>query len=107
MVNFSLDIPKDIYDQLNKLSETISQDVEETINEILDAVSYDIMRLAESEKADIIRHSLRNKISSQLTSGRRIENILINNILKELNAERFFVASDMSIDLGDNRIWVY
>lgn len=107
MVEISLHIPEGIYNQLNKLSETISQDVEETINEILDAVTFDLLRLSESEKADIILHSLRNKISSQLTSGRRIENILINNILKELNAEGLFVASDMSIDLDDNRIWIY
>ena len=107
MVEISLDIPEGIYDQLNKLSETFSQDVEKTINEVLDAVSFDIRWLVESKKVDIIPLSVRYKISSRLNSGRKMDNILIDKILKELNAEGLFVASDMIIDLDDNSIWIY
>ena len=107
MVQVSLDIPEAIYDLLNKLSETITQDVEETINEILDAVTFDLWRLAESEKVFISQHSLRDKISSQLSSGRRIDNSLFNNVLKELDADGLFRMSDMTLDLYDNSIWIY
>jgi len=107
MVEISLDIPEGIYNQLNKLSETFSQDVEETVNEVLDAVSFDIRWLVESKKVDIIPLSIRYKISRRLFSGRMTENILIDKILKVLNAEGHFGASDMEIDLDDNRIWIY
>ena len=106
MVEISLDIPEAIYDQLNKLSETYSQNVEETINEVLDAVSFDTRWLVESKKVDIIPHSVRDKISGRLASGRMTDNILIDKILKELNAEGLFVASDMEIDLDENSIWI-
>jgi hypothetical protein len=36
-----------------------------------------------------------------------IDNILIDKILKEVNAEGLFIASDMEIDLDDNSIWIY
>ncbi len=87
MVKISLNIPEDIYYQLKKISETFSQDVEETINELLDAVNFDIRWLIESKKVDIIPRSVRYKISSRLDSGRMIDNILIDKILKEVNAE--------------------
>lgn len=40
-------------------------------------------------------------------SGKMADNILFAKILKELNAEGHFGASDMEIDLDDNRIWIY
>lgn len=106
MVEISLDIPEKIYDQINKLSETLSQNVEKTVNEALDAVYYDIMWLVESKKVDVIPSSVRSKISSRLNSGEMIDNRLFDLILKELKAEGHFVTSDMEIDLDDNSIWI-
>ena len=107
MVKVSLDIPKDIYNQLNKLSESINQNAEETINEILDAVTFDLRSITESEKIDIIQHSLRYLISRQLTSARLIDNSLFKKVLKELDAEGLFRVSDMTLDLDDNSIWIH
>jgi len=107
MVEISLDIPEIFYDQLIKLSETYSQDVEEILNELLEAVSFGIRYLDESKKVDSIPLSVGNKIISRLDSGRMADHFLFDHILKELNAEGHFVASDMEIDLDDNRIWIY
>ena len=107
MVEISLEIPKGIYDQIIKLSETFSQDVEETINEVLDAACFDVKWLVESKKKDVIPISVMNKISNRLDSGRMIDNSLFKNVLKELDADGLFRVSDMTLDLEDNSIWIH
>ena len=107
MVEISLDIPQRIYDQLKTLSGMFSQDVEETVNEVLDAICFDIWWLTESKKVDVIPCSIRYKISDRLGLASMAENQLVGKILKELNAEGHFNASDMTIDLDDNSIWIY
>ncbi len=107
MVEISLDIPEKIYDQLSKLSEAFSQDVEETVNEVLDGVCFDVSWLVESKKKDPNALGFRYKLSSRLNSGKWADNILLDKILKDLNAEGHFVTSDMEIDLDDNSIWIH
>jgi len=106
MVEISLDIPESIYDQLNKLSETFSQNVEETVNQVLDAVCFDTRWLVESKKVETIARGLRYKITRRLDSGKMADHSLFEKILKELNAEGHFGAGDMEIDLDDNSIWI-
>jgi len=105
MVEFSLDIPEKIYDQLSRISEAYSQDVEKTVNEILDAVSYDTRLLVETKRVDIISNTVQDIISSNFDSGNIANNKLFDPILKELNGEGHFGIVDMEINLDDNRMW--
>ncbi|MBA7600808.1 hypothetical protein ES703_07868 [subsurface metagenome] len=110
MVEISLDIPQDIYDNLKILSGAFSQDVEETVNEVLDAVArtqFNIRWLLESKENEVNPHGLRYLISHRINLGSMAERELFGKILKELNAEGgHFGAGDMTIDLDDNSIWI-